>query len=368
MLTALDQLRALCSGLSDPAPLLTLAGRMTGADWDGLVALANAHLVTPALHANLHERQALGFIPEEPRAFLQAVYELNAARNRDIRAQLGEIGSAARSAGIEILLVKGSADVLVAPDERLGVRILSDIDVLVHLNDLPRARQMLGDLGYRKVSTEDDPRTDGNYAREGAAAPIDLHVSLLFEDELLPAAGLWRNSEALTLHGGLRRPAAGDRLLHVLLHHALHHHGHAEASLSVRALNDLAAMMRNSRNEIDWCKVETFADEWRLRPLVETQLIAVEELFGVAWPLRRPATIVARSQYRLLLLAHARRGVRISLAAWGRLLRPFAYHRVKIRYGRDGGVALVWRARRAAAILRRIVAGTRGNKQSSRQA
>jgi hypothetical protein len=368
MLTPSDQLRALCSGLSDPAPLLTLAGGMTGADWDRLIALANAHLVTPALHANLLERQALGSIPEEPRAFLQAVYELNAARNRDIRAELGEIGSAARLAGIAFLLVKGSADVLVTPDERLGARIMSDIDVLVRPDDLPRVRQMLGDLGYRKVSTEDDPRTDGNYARESAAAPIDLHVSLLFEDELLPATDLWRNSEALTSYGGLRRPAAKDRLLHILLHHALHHHGHAEASLSVRALNDLATMMRDSRNEIDWCEVETFADEWRLRTVVETQLIAVEELFGVAWPLRRPATIVARSQYRLLLLAHARRGVRISLAAWGRLLRPFAYHRVKIRYGRDGGVALVWRVRRAAAILRRIVAGARGDKQRSRQA
>src|SRR4051812_43313834 len=99
-------------------------------DWNEIIREANEHLVSPALGDAL-ARQDLVRVPDDLGAYLRLIHDRNLERNTRLRAQALEAVAALNAIGIEPVLLKGVCVLLTEPNERRGLRMISDIDLQV---------------------------------------------------------------------------------------------------------------------------------------------------------------------------------------------------------------------------------------------
>jgi len=101
-------------------PAAAIRRRAVG-DWTRPLALANAHLLSPALYAGLAEAGALADLPHEAREYLGLLYRLNRDRNEALRHQAIELLAALNAAGVYPLLLKGGLSLSVPSGSRCAV-------------------------------------------------------------------------------------------------------------------------------------------------------------------------------------------------------------------------------------------------------
>ncbi|OWK26028.1 hypothetical protein AJ87_47570 [Rhizobium yanglingense] len=77
------------------------------------------------------------------------MYDLNEERNRRLRRQSVETLRVLNEAGIEPLLIKGSALLMIMPEHRLGNRMISDLDLVIDRNNVERSVGRLRGIGYQ---------------------------------------------------------------------------------------------------------------------------------------------------------------------------------------------------------------------------
>jgi hypothetical protein len=173
-------------------------------------------------------RQSEAFVTDDIARAINSIEADSRERTRRMLDNTVEFGQALKSEDIQVILLKGA--VLAAayyPDP--SSRPLADLDVLIRKQDLRRAVEILGELGYRfySRSAEDEVFLRGERKENIWAAdnvhPVEVHYTLCEEyagigynlaQEMWANSRLepfWRDNEAL-----LPRPAA-------LLHHVCAH-------------------------------------------------------------------------------------------------------------------------------------------------
>lgn len=125
------------------------AMRWGDVDWEDLLVLANAHLLTPALYNALVRSGDIGQVPADAAAYLQHLAGANERRNGMLRDQAREVATALNSAGITPMFLKSTADLMAGDAVRSEDGIVGDIDVLVPRDAGPAAMATLIELGYR---------------------------------------------------------------------------------------------------------------------------------------------------------------------------------------------------------------------------
>lgn len=132
-------------------------------------------------------------------------------------ATADEVGTELARRGVRAVALKGLALLFTVYRARLGVRPLSDIDLLVEPHQRAAAEAALGSLGFRSY---------GFFHRRGEV-DVDLHVDLLGAD-LFPTRRLASRFDPERLWGQVERTASGVAGLlllspeHQLLHQAVH--------------------------------------------------------------------------------------------------------------------------------------------------
>ena len=156
---------------------------------------------------------------------------------------------------IPFLILKGF-DVLVRYYGIRGTRPISDIDLLVHEEDLPRIDSLLTGAGYTR-------QIDGNpcYASPGIGLLFDLTTSLWYLDR--PGlARLWTNGRALTIPPRtVFTLGADDLLLHLLAYGVVH-----RGSFTLAWEHDLRLLL--TRESLDWETVVEKVRRYHLSPPV----------------------------------------------------------------------------------------------------
>jgi hypothetical protein len=188
-------------------------------------------------------------------------------------------------AGIPVIPLKGPLLAEALWDDP-GLRPFSDLDLLVHRVDVPRAVELLGTLGYRALEWGRPLAYELAYAwaacfvpsRTGAAAfPIDLHWGLVgFPAGVAPRAFDAREVWSRTVTEAWRaRPVRQlgreDLLLYLALHLAIHH-----PLGGAGWLLDLALLIRRAGSALDWKSVVERARRWGVAGAVYFALRAVE--------------------------------------------------------------------------------------------
>ena len=208
-------------------------------------------------------------------------YESTRAANQVRLAQLGELLRRLHDAGVPTIVLKGTA-LLVSAYPDIGLRPMSDVDVLVPLERVGDARQALAAAGWRP----DSPVTPVMVRRTHAApfshaerVSVDLHWHV-FEECCRPGDDddLWDASLPVTIEGAATRiPAPEDQLLHVCVHGEKWVH-----VPGLRWVADAVALIRHGR--IRWERLVDQAVRRRFVLRMRAQLDYLRSAFEVPIP------------------------------------------------------------------------------------
>jgi hypothetical protein len=348
-------LRALLDGLAiDPEVRGLRLAHLAPDAWPSVLSLANAHRLAPALYAELAGAGRLKTLPPDVRQYLGLLYGANGRRNEAIRRQAVQLVTALNAAGIRPLLLKGVLTLLVDRGRDSASRMMSDIDFAVPRSRRRAAETTLWELGYRSANSDaPGPRAIGDFHRGGDPASLDLHLELIDQDYILPAAEVFaRARPARAESAAFLVPSATHRLMHALLHGQIHHLGQFYRwRLALDQLYDFALIAMAERGDANWRGMQACLAAHRLTCVLESYLLAARDLFGLPWPLDRPPAASAR-RHVAYCKAQLRNPVMARLAVpVGNARAAFAWHRMRARYGDRGGPAL-WRLTHAIRYLK----------------
>lgn len=245
---------------SPEAALLLRAARMDVAvgdmasmpiDWDRLLDLAGRHGMIPLLHRHLRHAHLPGEAEGERLA-------RNAAETRRSLAMAGELRRLMdrfESAGVPAVAYKGPALAVQAYGNPI-LRSFSDLDLLVHPDDIPRATEVLAAAGYEAempLTAAQERwfrRVDGDYPlvhrQSGILVELHARVSTLRFGIDIDTDGLIRRAIELPLGGGTVRTLGDDDLLLVLFVHGAKHRWKRLEWLAA-----VAALLRVGRGDVD---------------------------------------------------------------------------------------------------------------------
>ncbi|HEX9898713.1 MAG TPA: nucleotidyltransferase family protein [Candidatus Methylomirabilis sp.] len=205
--------------------------------------------------------------------------------------QLTRVLSAFEREGVPVIPLRGPALAeLLYRDPAL--RSFTDLDLLVHEGNLPRALSLLSGLGYRHMeaglplSLELTWRHAASFVPEAPEEiPIDLHWGMVDYPGLAPAAAitqqdLWDRAVRVEGPYGVRWEfCPEDLLISLALHWAVHH---ALSGLIWQL--DLALLILRYGDTLDWDAVIERAGRWRIRGPVFFALREVRDCLEAAVP------------------------------------------------------------------------------------
>ncbi len=217
---------------------------------------------------------------------------LNATRlaltNHRMMGFLRRIASRFNDAGVPLMALKGAALNLVL-FERPDDRPMSDLDLLIRIDDVERAFELLeaaGALRGEPLVREDFfPRY--HYESEfvaGRIAPvrIDLHVRPfrpLRYARVIPESALWERADSVTFGGAyVLVPSSEEMLIHLAAHSAIHGNGR------MLWLQDIRRWILARESQIDWDRFLETASRWRLIHAVREALRKTENELGPVLP------------------------------------------------------------------------------------
>jgi hypothetical protein len=189
---------------------------------------------------------------------------------------------------IDLVLLKGAA-IAGAAYADPSFRPMTDIDLWVRDDDMPRAEAALTDLGLRRYpgrTTRPEAlqrRSGGELvfrSGDGRHGVVELHFSPFpgwwIQRTARPdLEGLWRRSTPMGPLRHARRLESEDAILQTAFHVVVNQFGQAP----LRGLMDLAVLAR--RQPIDWEVVADRARSWRLAHAVWIALDAADRLIGL---------------------------------------------------------------------------------------
>nr|WP_281415996.1 nucleotidyltransferase family protein [Azospirillum rugosum] len=249
-----------------------------------IVEVANRYLVTPTLFRALEGCEGAP-VPQDALDYLRFIHDRNRERNLRLRAQAVEAIEALNRCHIRPLLLKGACVLLTSPDDRIGARLLTDLDIAVSREHLPRAAACLARLGYEPLPDAVGEHALAAFARPDDVGSIDLHFrppgpeAFHHPDRLAESATVVRvgNGQALL-------PSPTFRALHLIVHDMLHDQQTVTGAIDLRHLCDLDELARMP-NGIDWGTLAALLPDGPGRSALHTQLLALRTLFGTRTPL-----------------------------------------------------------------------------------
>ena len=213
-------------------------------DWQYVLKYsANDALIT-VLYLYLESQKIAA--PAQVKERLKTAYLNNLRRNLFINSRLEEILKHLKQEKIEVLLLKGIY-LANAVYEDIGLRPMTDIDLLIRPQDLKDIEKSVFDLGFH----HDKDYGPGGYVKTDPSYPIalDLHSEIWYVDRL---DEIWRNSRKINLAGSWARiMSVEDALIYQAAHTAVYH-----GSLRPLWLFDIAKIILRYQNSLDWQSIK----------------------------------------------------------------------------------------------------------------
>lgn len=246
-----------CTRLTSDEAMCAELGQTTAVfkQWSSLIPLAEQHSLAPLLYTHFQQCQIT--LPSAVKLALQGLTLRHQQANELRTAVLAHILQICQAADIQALVLKGAAlAALVYP--RLGLRPMSDLDILVQPQQAAAAQQLLLQQGYQLNPHAEPAPADHRHLpvlmvqREGLTVSIEIHRSLasgLLMAEGKPFAQLWATAVPFSIQGQTAYSLGpADMLWH------LYHHASAEHTRLIRLL-DLTAVAEQYANDIDWTEI-----------------------------------------------------------------------------------------------------------------
>jgi Uncharacterised nucleotidyltransferase len=256
-------------------------------DWRRLLQIAHEHGMVPLLYWHLN-----GTLPEAvPEAVLNDLREhfrVNGLRNLALTAELRRILTVLESRGIPVIPYKGPV-LAASAYGNLTLREFVDLDVLVHKQDIPRAKELLASIGYQQqdLLTPTQERAFLHSDCEYHFAPggenrdlVELHwrITPRTFSFLLDPESLWGRLERISLGGAAVPTLSPEDLLLILCAH-----GCAEFWRQLKLICDVAELIR-VREAMDWDELVRRASALGCRRMLLLGLFLANDVLGAEPP------------------------------------------------------------------------------------
>lgn len=261
--------------------------RLTESDWHDLIQQARSHAVLYLLYHRLKKRNLDSYIPADILQTVRTEYFEQAWRNNSLYNDLSKILKALQQENIPVILLKG-AHLAQIVYSNIALRPMSDIDILVKKNDLPKAKDLLLELGYTPLKDIDIATACASSQHlppmvKQDAPPVELHWTI--ENSTRPFTidieGLWQRAQPTSVGGvDTLTLSPDDLLLHLCLHTSVHH----LFSNGLRAFCDILEIIRHYQDELDWKTVQRRAEEWGVSNAVYLTLYLAKSLLSADVP------------------------------------------------------------------------------------
>ena len=284
-------LTLLCQLLNDTqgnASERTQLQYLANAEWEQIINLAGQHGILPILYRRIKALDEPLNIPEAASQRLHTAYLTNATRNTLFLHEGGIIFKALKDAGIPAIGLKGLF-LLENIYQDIGLRQMSDLDVMLHKTHIPQVFNILDALGYQPTTYFDirnenfDIKHVPPLLKPQGPYYLELHWTILEEDEpfTIDAAGLWERALPAKIAGvDALALSPEDLVLHLSLHLAYQHH----LKLGLRGLYDVAVTLRHFQEQLNWDKLVEIAHTLGATRVLRLTLTLAEELLGAPIP------------------------------------------------------------------------------------
>jgi hypothetical protein len=253
-------------------------------DWDRMLHLIDHHRVVPQVYGALSSFSYL--IPVQPLDALRSRYQDNARKALCFAAELVRIVGHLESAGIKALTYKGPVLAKILYGE-VTHRQFSDLDILVLPADVPNAKAVLLDLGY-KTEIELAPHLEKSFIESGYEHSFRSHQgSTLVELQwrIMPrfysidfdVADFFQRADEINCGGRLIRTLRPEDLLLVLCAHAAKH-----VWVQLSWLCDIAQLANSP--QLDWHAIQDEAKHLGIERIVNLNLLLACKLLGTLLP------------------------------------------------------------------------------------
>lgn len=241
-------------------------GQASGAraDWGAVAALSRRHGVAPLLLRALESRGEVAQVPVETVELLTSERRATAMRNLRHYAEFGRICLALGQKGIACIPLKGLhlAERVYAD---ISLRPMSDLDILVHEQDVPASMAVLRSLDYgadadlgQSAHALLQEKCNLGFRHCRWDVWVELHWKLSEPGDFYsaPMPDIWRTAVPARIGGADALVMSPEfLLLHVCAHLACNH----LFSFDLRALADIAEICR-AHPGLDW---EAFGEQAR---------------------------------------------------------------------------------------------------------
>jgi hypothetical protein len=276
--------------LQNPIPAALLVGqfeKFTQTEWGQLSALAERHGMLSILYHRVKGLEGKFTIPDELRNDWHQAYVKLVARNLRMQNHMATVLTALKSDGLAVIGLKG-VYLLDNVYENVGLRSLSDVDLLVRKQDLAPVVACLKGLGYHS-KTWFDPH-DNNQdlmhvppLKNKDGLMIELHWRISFEEDpfAFDIDGLWERAVPAKIAGeeGLAL-CTEDLILHLCFHASYHH----ALLIGFRDLYDIREVLQQRQDQINWFALIRLASEAGAERILALTLCLAESVLAFRIP------------------------------------------------------------------------------------
>jgi hypothetical protein len=255
-------------------------------DWTRFTDLAVRHKVAPLVYNAMRTRAWQRHAPTPAPAdnILHNHATQAAARSLAYMTALTQIRESFARANLPVMTFKGIALAHTYYGD-IGKRDYLDLDLLVHTDDVPRALELLKELGYQRDTfpgETGDPERDyhAHFVHPTSFLAVELHWALAFRyfSSLAGADLFWENAVTRAI-GGVEVMTPDDEAMLVYL--CSHGYRHNWSRLSW--ICDVAQLLR-ACPDLDWAKVNQLASQARAKNLLLLGLALAADLLHAPIP------------------------------------------------------------------------------------
>jgi hypothetical protein len=255
-------------------------------DENGLLDLARRHKVLPLLDQSLHQAGAAG-LSTPTRQLLDDQIQTLRTRNTHMALELIRLLDLLQQRGVRVVPFKGPVQAAALYGD-LSLRQFADLDILVPLQQVLKARDILVSAGY-KPDTKLAGSALSHYLRERHhfclvgtenQIPIELHWRFVQECYACPLekGAFWKRLVPLSFEGTTVPGLPAEEWLILLCLHGAKHNWQ-----TLGLVCDLDALLR-ARPNLDWDCLGLLATALGARRMINLGLILARNLLGARLP------------------------------------------------------------------------------------
>jgi len=257
-----------------------------GIDWEYLLQTAHMHGIVPLLYWHLDAVHS-DIVPESVFKYLRSHFCANSLRNLSLTGELLRILAVFEERGIPAASYKGPT-LASSVYGNLALRQFIDLDIVIHREDVSKAKEALASLGYRpqyQLTRAQEAaflrsHCECAFTRGDGESAVDLHwdTTELFPF-LLDTTRVWERLVSVPLGGNLVLTLSPEDTLLVLCAHGAKHLWERLGWIC-----DVAELVRTHRENMRWEQVMMQASALGGERILLLGLFLASHLLGASLP------------------------------------------------------------------------------------